>query len=156
MSLTVFCTKFNKLKLNQCGRILSHAQRRFVSETSGSVEDEYTKEPIYPDIVDPSFRKKKERQSLSWHEEVKNLNTVEEKLLKVNMPRYYGFRNYQLNDDHFRYNCLPFLQHWTRTSFEEGIPTGYYGKTAEEENQLVAQLKDLIEEAVVFQHQGYR
>ena len=50
-------------------------------------DDEYTNTPQYPPILDLSFKKKIERQKETVHEQIKALQTVEEKQIKLNMPR---------------------------------------------------------------------
>ena len=42
----------------------------------------------YPPILDLSRLAKNERKRVEWEEEVKKLTTVEEKLIKINMPRF--------------------------------------------------------------------
>lgn len=87
-------------------------------QTAVSENDEYTEVAQYPDIKDLSFTARKEREALSWQEQVQKAPTVEEKMIKINMPRYYGYKVVQLNDERLPYNCLPAIQHYTRTLYE--------------------------------------
>lgn len=50
--------------------------------------EEYTTTPQYPPILDLSFEKRLERKKEKVYEEIKNVKTVEEKQIKLNMPRY--------------------------------------------------------------------
>lgn len=145
----------NKLKLNGIG----HRQvfRCLSNHAAEANDDEYTAEPEYPEILDLSFDAKRSRQLRAWHEEVKNVTTVEGKLIKINMPRYYGWKCHMFQEEFgHRYNCLPYYKHWTRTAFKGDIPAEYFGVNAEEETKLVNDIRELIEEAVVFQLKGYR
>lgn len=80
--------------------------------------DEYTEQPEYPKIKDLSFKSRKKDERLTWHEEIQKVKTVEEKMIKINMPRYYGYKVVQMNEASLPYNCLPAIQHYTRTLFE--------------------------------------
>lgn len=81
--------------------------------------EEYTEKPEYPEILETTPEARRLRQKQSWHEEIKNLWTVEEKQIKINMPRYYGYKVIALDDTRVRYNSLPMIQHYTRTLFEK-------------------------------------
>lgn len=88
------------------------------AQPSANENDEYTEVAQYPEIKDPSFLARKEREALSFQEQVQKAPTVEEKMLKINMPRYYGYKVVQLHDERLPYNCLPAIQHYTRTLYE--------------------------------------
>ncbi|XP_013108083.2 large ribosomal subunit protein mL65 [Stomoxys calcitrans] len=87
-------------------------------DTSGVENEEYWVEPQYPQIKDKSFKGQKETKALEWQQEIQNVPTVEEKLIKINMPRYYGYKVVQMNEERLPYNCLPAIQYYTRTLFE--------------------------------------
>lgn len=143
-------SQFSNLILINC--------RHFVSKPNLSVDvnDEYTKEPQYPPILDLGYKAKKERERLQWHEKIKCLKTVEEKLFAINMPRYYGFKSVMLDDKIFRYNSLPFYQFSTRTSlFDSGLPE-YYNKLNESVDGLLGHIKSDVEDAVLFEYTGYK
>ncbi|XP_067642227.1 large ribosomal subunit protein mL65 [Eurosta solidaginis] len=86
---------------------------------SRGFESEYNEEAIYPEIQDLTFKACKKREAESWHEQIRKVPTVEEKLIKINMPRYYGYKVVTLKDTKVPYNCLPAMQHYTRTIFED-------------------------------------
>lgn len=143
-------SQFSKLILVNC--------RHLVTKPNVSVDenDEYTKEPQYPPILETGYKATKERSRLQWHEKIKCLKTVEEKLFAINMPRYYGFKCVMLNDHMFRYNSLPFFQYSTRTSlFDSGLPD-YYNKLNEKVDGLLGHIKSDVEDAVLFEYTGYR
>lgn len=115
-----------------------------------------TEAAIYPEILDLSVKECRKREKIAWHEEVKKLNTIEEKLIKVNMPKYYGWQMMMLTDQDFPYNTLPYVQHYTRTQFETGLPAEWCKYSAEQLDAIVISIKDQIEEAILFHKQGYR
>lgn len=110
----------------------------------------------YPKILDLSRQACKERKKIAWHEEVKKLNTIEEKLIKVNMPKYYGWQMIRLTDQQFPYNTLPYVQHYTRTQFEDGLPKEWTKHSPEQLDAIVNGIKEHIEDAILFHHKGYR
>lgn len=86
---------------------------------------EYVDIPQYPEIQDLSLRHKQIRKKEAWHKTIAKLPTVEEKAIKLNMPRYYGYKVVRLNEEQLPYNCLPAIQHYTRTIFEENTSPNY-------------------------------
>jgi small subunit ribosomal protein S30 len=114
-------------------------------------QEEYTPTPVYPPIYDTSKKAKKEENVKLYHETVKNLNTVEEKLIKLNMPKYYGYKCIMLNDQKFPYNCLPLSQYSTRTNFQEAKLEELYKGNDEKCSALVQSVKNDIEETLVFE-----
>lgn len=115
-----------------------------------------SEEVKYPPIVDQSKKAVQEREKMSWHEQVKKLETIEEKLIKVNMPAYWGLRTTPLVNDEYHYNCFPHFQHWTRTQYENELPKSWFKRSAEEVDGLINNVRDHIIEAITFQYQGYR
>lgn len=157
----MLCSRMNKkhlIKLN--ANVLALFGRYQSTEAVISENDEknvtVAKRANYPEIVDLSKTASREREQLAWHEEVKNCHTIEEKLIKVNMPKYYGWKMMMLNDKKFPYNSMPFIQHYTRTQFEDGLPKEWNKHSTEELDELVNGIKDQIEDAVLFHYQGYR
>lgn len=143
---------------NQFSKLILVNYRHLVTRLHAPIDenDEYTKEPQYPPILDTTYKAVKQRERLQWHEKIKCLKTVEEKLFAINMPRYYGFNSVVLNDHIFRYNCLPFFQHSTRTSlFDSGLPD-YYNKLNERVDGLLGHVKSDVEDAVLFEYTGYK
>lgn len=82
-------------------------------------DSEYTAEPEYPPIRNTSFKARKAQTVADWHSEIREVATVEEKMIKINMPRYYGYKVVDLTDSSVPYNALPLTQHYTRTVLEE-------------------------------------
>lgn len=143
-------TQFFKLVLANCRHLVTKP------DVAINENDEYTKEPQYPPIVDVGYTATKLRERLEWHEKIKCLKTVEEKLFAINMPRYYGFKSVMLNDQVFRYNSLPFFQYCTRTSISDsGLPE-YYNKLNEKVDGLLGHVKSDIEDAILFEYTGYK
>lgn len=156
MAFSIFARKFDKNFV----RRLKFSSSRYsstqivASEQTENVEQSETVE--YPPILDLSKKAEQERSKFAWHEEVKNVTTTEGKLLKVNMPYYYGLRTTPLENDEYHYNCLPFMQHWTRTQIEYGLPSSWYQQPIEEIDSLVDNIRDEFSEAIAFQYNGYR
>ena len=116
---------------------------------------EYTDKPIYPEIISNSYDSKKLRKYEEWHDQIKNLNTIEEKLIKINMPRYYGHKSVILSDGKFPYNCLPLTQHYTRTALTETQPN-YLTTNPELVNSFTEQIKSDVVDAIEFCTDFYR
>lgn len=155
MALSIFARKFDKNILRKvksssfryCSSAAYINASENVPEVSPKVE--------YPPIEDLSTKAKKERIKAAWHKEVENVQTIEEKLLKINVPYYYGLRTIPLNDKYV-YNCLPYMQHWTRTQIEKDLPGDWYSQSAEDVDALVNNIREEFIEAILFQYQGYR
>ncbi|TDG41441.1 hypothetical protein AWZ03_012142 [Drosophila navojoa] len=137
-----------------CRRYLSvKAEPKAVAVTDA----EYTAEPEYPVIRDLSYKSRKQQTAAEWHEQIRQLPTVEEKMIKVNMPRYYGYKVVDLNDTKIPYNALPLTQHYTRTVLEE-LPTPQ-ATTEDKKDDLDATVKiarDDIIEALEYAHDVYK
>ncbi|XP_075154294.1 mitochondrial ribosomal protein S30 [Haematobia irritans] len=121
-------------------------QRDHVDENN-----EYWETPHYPEIIDTSFKGKKEIKSKNWREEIQNAPTVEEKLMKINMPRYYGHKVVLMNEERLPYNCLPAIQHYTRTAFEP-MPND---KVDEKLSSYVQSLTGSIVDTLEFSHEFF-
>jgi small subunit ribosomal protein S30 len=72
----------------------------------------------YPPIVDTSLKAKKQRQFMEVQEKVKKCPSIEEKIIQINMPKFYGFKCLMLNDRVYPYNSLPFVQYITKTDYQ--------------------------------------
>ncbi|KAH8264734.1 hypothetical protein KR044_006936 [Drosophila immigrans] len=129
-------------------------QRCLSAKTQASTADdaEYTTEPEYPEIRDLSIKARKQQTAVDWHNEIRAVPTVEEKMIKLNMPRYYGYKVVDLTDKLLPYNALPLTQHYTRTVLEQ------QPAVAEENVKLDALVKatreDVIE-ALEYAHDLY-
>lgn len=118
-------------------------------------DDEYTTRPEYPPILDLSFKAKLKRKKQALHEEIKEVKTVEEKQIKLNMPRYYGFKCYLLNEDTVGYNSLDLVQHITRTHLIQNTSLPDFYKSINVD-QTVQNLKSEIEEIIITELDGYQ
>lgn len=143
------------LRLNR--RILLTLQNitRVYSTSSLSLESEYTETPQYPEILDITRQKVRERELNAYGEEIKAVKTVEEKQIKLNMPKYYGFICYIFKEDYVPYNNLELSQHITRTHLVEcdTLPDPY---NAFDVDKIVADIKPDIEEALLLEYGGYQ
>lgn len=154
MAFSMFCTKFNRNSIIRLKSPLSAFNRK--CSAVQNVQELPAEKAEYPPIYDMAPPAVAERRKIAWHEAVKNLKTIEEKLLKVNMPYYYGLRTTPLVNDEYHYNCLPYIQHWTRTQVENGLPADWCKRSKEEVGGLVNKIRDEFIEAILFQYQGYR
>ncbi|XP_034489811.1 28S ribosomal protein S30, mitochondrial [Drosophila innubila] len=121
-------------------------------------DSEYSAEPEYPPIRDTSFKARKAQTAAEWHSEIREVATVEEKMIKVNMPRYYGYKVVDLTDSSVPYNALPLTQHYTRTVLEE-LPL--LQSTTESDNKakmdaIVKAAREDVIEALEYAHDLYK
>lgn len=156
MSVSIFCSKFNRNTLVNLYRVSytistrSKSTETWISPPAPKV-DEYVEKAVYPEIFDVSKKAQETRARETWFKEIQDLKTVEEKVIKVNMPKYYGFESIMLNDQNFRYDSLRHLQHWTRTQFEPSLPSDWCKHSAEEIDALTNEVKSAIEDSLSFQ-----
>ncbi|XP_050349705.1 28S ribosomal protein S30, mitochondrial [Nymphalis io] len=118
-------------------------------------ESEYTEAPVYPPILDMSLQARKLREREAVHKKIEKINTVEEKQIALNMPRYYGWKCVILNDDKVPYNALPLVQHYTRTSFNylDKLPD-IYSQSSTVADAVVQEIKPYIEECIAIENEG--
>jgi Mitochondrial 28S ribosomal protein S30 (PDCD9) len=116
-------------------------------------QEEYNRLARYPEIKDISAKARKVEKNEAYHEEVKQLNTVEEKLIKLNMPKYYGFKCIMLHDKKFPYNSLPMSQYACRTHFEELADLSVlFGKNIQEKSaSFKTRIIKELEETIAFE-----
>lgn len=154
MSLSIFCTKLNNSLLTNVNRyVIKRWQSAQTAIASSQItSSEYAEQAEYPEIFDITRKAVKIREKIAWHDQVKNVKTVEEKLIKVNMPKYYGYQMMMMTEERLPYNCLPYVQHWTRTQYENGIPSSWNKQSLEKIDLFVNEIKDLIDESLRFQH----
>jgi len=106
----------------------------------------------YPELTDESRLGKRSQIEAQWHNKIRDLGTVEEKLIEINMPRYYGWKCHMLHAGDVNYNTLGLHQHLTKTHLVEGLPAIYNSNEAEEAaTQLANELKADFEEAFAFE-----
>lgn len=120
-----------------------------------ATNEEYTSTPEYPPILDLSPKSKKERKTVEWSEQIRAAKTVEEKQMKLNMPKYYGWKSIMLNDTLIPYNSMQFIQHCTRTHFKE-VPQlpSFYGNI--NVDAATSELKLSIEDALAFEYESIK
>ncbi|XP_059055615.1 large ribosomal subunit protein mL65 [Achroia grisella] len=118
-------------------------------------QNEYTEIPEYPAIVDTSLQGRKLREREKLHENIRNINTVEEKQIALNMPRYYGWKCVMLHENKIPYNAMPMIQCYTRSHFVpiDKLPEAY-SETALTADSVVKEIKSLIEDAICIEHEG--
>lgn len=132
-------------------------QRKYSTSVVSKVksETEDATEPKYPSIEDLSWKAKQKRFRLAWHDKIKNLETVEEKLFKINMPRYYGWKSLILKEHVIPYDALSHAQYYTRTHIvkESGLPA-YYNNiiSTEQLDRIVQEIKSDIEDNIIFEY----
>ncbi|XP_967403.2 large ribosomal subunit protein mL65 [Tribolium castaneum] len=141
------------LRLNK--NLLKRCKKFKCFSTAVLQEDEYTATPQYPPILDMSPEKVRERRKEEEYEGIKAVKTVEEKQIKLNMPKYYGFKSYMLYEDYIPYNSLPLIQHVTRTHLikNENLPNFY------NDLDVTSALNDVkldIEEAILIELARHR
>jgi small subunit ribosomal protein S30 len=105
-----------KSLISQCRRISSYFQPS---------ESEYESKPVYPPILDLSYEARKERKIEEIAQNITKLGTVEEKLIELNAPKYYGWWALNLYERVISYNALPFTQFATRTCLVNELPSIY-------------------------------
>ncbi|XP_075979606.1 mitochondrial ribosomal protein S30 [Anticarsia gemmatalis] len=137
---------FPKLK-----KIISRPQ----SQAALVEQNEFTETPEYPPILDQSLEARKLRERQELHQKIQELNTVEEKQIALNMPRYYGWRCIMFNEDKVPYNAMPLVQCYTRSHFipVDKLPESY-NETAASAEAVVQETKSLIEEAIAIENDG--
>lgn len=89
-----------------------------------------------------------------YHEKFKTIKTVEEKMIGVNMPKLYGFKCVELNEDKIPIQALKFIQHSTRTHLivQDKLPE-YYIDYDTPASFIAKELQGEIEDAIKFEFQ---
>lgn len=143
------------IKVHRTFPKLRYLFTRSSSQVATQNQDEYTDTPEYPPILDMSLRARKLRQRQTIHQKIQQINTVEEKQIGLNMPRYYGWRCVMLKENDVPYNAMPMIQCYTRTHFKpmDKLPE-VYDETAATAEVAVKEVKTLIEDAIAFEMEG--
>lgn len=123
--------------------------------TTNIEDDEYTATPQYPPILDLSFKKRKDREKHAAHKEVETVPTIEEKQIKLNMPKYYGFKCHMFHENEIPYDQLNLVQYITKTHLivNNDLPDYYKGVNVD---KLCEDIKSQVEDALLIEHSGYR
>lgn len=118
-------------------------------------ENEYTDTPVYPPILDMSLQGRKLREREALHQNIQKINTVEEKQIALNMPRYYGWQSIVFNENKIPYNAMPLVQYYTRTHFKqiEKLPDLYTGLSSMSDT-VVQEIKTYIEDSIAIEKEG--
>lgn len=156
MALSFVGKKLDKNLITRLNSRVTLFKKHYATENAVEKSPILKEKVSYPPILERTKKAQKEREKIAWHEAVKNVKTIEEKLIKVNIPAYWGLRTTPLENDEYHYNCFPYFQHWTRTHYEDGLPNGWFKRSTEEVDGLVNKIRDQIIEAVTFQYHGYR
>lgn len=146
----------NLLKLNRGAfKILGNTKRALATRVIENPE-EYSDKPEYPPILDVSYKAKRKRIKEKYHEEFKQVGTVEEKLIKINLPKYYGWKTLSLNENNPQYNALGMSQYITRTDLKEvdGLPE-FYKKNDEFGTKVAEKVKSEVEDVIGYEYSGY-
>ncbi|OAD60324.1 28S ribosomal protein S30, mitochondrial [Eufriesea mexicana] len=130
--------------------VLKTIIRKCTSTTQNKTEN-----VIYPPILDLSYRARIRRKGQEWHDKIKKLETVEEKIYGINMPHYYGWKSLHLKEGNVPYNSLQHAQYITRTHLmnDHKLPDFYDSViTTEQLDTLVQTLKYHIKNIVMFEY----
>ncbi|CAL7945468.1 unnamed protein product [Xylocopa violacea] len=114
-----------------------------------------TENAIYPPILDLSRIARIKRKREAWYDKIKKLETVEEKLFGINMPRYYGWKGLFLEERNILYDSLVHAQYITHTHvINDGKLPEFYNSviTTEQSNAMVQNLKHRIENLIIFEY----
>lgn len=122
-----------------------------------TLDDEYVEKPEYPPILDISPKAVERREMLEYHEKFKRLNTVEEKLFAINLPRYIGWKSLILKEGNLPYDILPFMQYITKTRFTETsvLPLPSIVSSVQKEHFL-NKIRGEVQEAVILEFYNRR
>lgn len=108
----------------------------------------------YPRIVDNSFPEKLKRKYMAEYDRLKRCPTIEEKIIELNMPRFYGHRCVMLGDKWYPYNALPFVKFATKTDFQE-LPAIQDPAEAKKVDDFYNIIKSDLMDALEFELGGY-
>lgn len=132
-----------------CTYINKYAKR---TSSTSSENEEYTKSPQYPPILDLSPLVSYKRERDYKLNKLKRIGTVEEKFLGINIPRYYGWSSLILKEGSYPFNFLPFVQHITRTDviISEKLPFTSTLSQSEFDNVL-STIRPQLQEAIIME-----
>lgn len=118
-------------------------------------QDDYTETPEYPPILDLSLKGRKKRERESLFTKIKEINTIEEKQIALNMPRFYGWKSVMLREDKIPYNAMPLVQCYTRSHLilSEKLPETY-AETEQIADDVSKEIKSQIEDAIAIELSG--
>lgn len=109
----------------------------------------------YPPILDLSYRAVRTRKKEEHYALVRRQETVEEKLIAVNMPRYYGWTSVLMKENEVHYDSLEQAQFVTRTHIllKAGLPAVYDTVISTEAlDSIVENVRSQVEEVLVLEY----
>ncbi|XP_076230748.1 mitochondrial ribosomal protein S30 [Calliopsis andreniformis] len=114
-----------------------------------------TRKVEYPPILDLSKEGRLRRNRETWSQKIKKLETVEEKLFGINMPRYYGWHSFSIKEGNIPYNSLSHAQYVTRTHVvnDHKLPEFYNNLSTFEEYDVLRYVRKSIEDLIAFEYQ---
>ncbi|XP_025425656.1 uncharacterized protein LOC112694418 [Sipha flava] len=104
----------------------------------------------YPPILDLAPESTEMRNEIYAHEKIRNLSTIEEKTIGINMPRYYGWQSFVVKDKVLPYDFLPFAQTITKTKIYE-VDTLPNQLSNDDCQQFIERIKPQLEDSLVFE-----
>ncbi|XP_076748855.1 mitochondrial ribosomal protein S30 [Xylocopa sonorina] len=143
-------TGLHKCSPNCSLSILRTVARKFSSTVLTETED-----TIYPPILDLSRKACIKRKNKVWYDKIEKLESVEEKLFGINMPRYYGWKGLLLEEGVVKPNSLDHAQYITHTHVinDHKLPEFYNSViTPEQSNAIVQNVKHHIENFIIFEY----
>lgn len=145
----------NIIKIHRSIPKLKQVIIRLNSQVALLNENEYTESPIYPPILDMSLSSRKRREREELYDKIKNINTVEEKQIALNMPRYYGWVSIIFQENKIPFNALPLVQFFTRTHFKsiDQLPQ-FYTETSNIADSIAQEIKSQIEDCLLIENEG--
>jgi small subunit ribosomal protein S30 len=110
----------------------------------------------YPPIIDSTYIARQNRKKLETYERIKKCPTIEEKIIELNMPRYWGFKCLMMGDDWYPYNALPMVRYSTKTDFQESSLKIEDPAEAKKVDDFYNLLKTELIDTIEFELSGYK
>jgi small subunit ribosomal protein S30 len=133
------------------------SSRRLTTAFQQKNADEYSEVAEYPEIKERSIPILQANKQKVWHEKIQKIETIEEKLIEINLPKYYGYKCLMLDNKTFPYNTLPFFKYVTKTEFVEA--ESHVPKTEEEAKKIencLNVVRSEVLDAFEFELDGYQ
>lgn len=115
-------------------------------------EDDYNTVVKYPPIEVIDDKTKKQKEDQNYYDLIKRQKTIEEKQIAINMPRYWGWKCFVIEEEVVPFDGLNFMKHVTKTHVKklDNLPN-YYDKLSEKAAVISKQVKQNIEDAIAYQ-----
>uniref|UniRef100_A0A069DZ91 Putative 28s ribosomal protein s30 mitochondrial n=1 Tax=Panstrongylus megistus TaxID=65343 RepID=A0A069DZ91_9HEMI len=124
---------------------------------SSVANNEYTKTPQYPPILNNSLKAVRKREREKRYAKYNSLHTVEEKLFALNLDKYYGWNCMTLKEHVYPYQFLPFVKFITRTYLVQDNKELFHkvqNVDIEECKQSAQNVRKYLQEAILFELKG--